>query len=462
MGENVVREQIDPRILEALFAYFPNAEIAMLELTDNAIGDRILGEKMVLTVRVTPSRIMVLNKGGWGMGIDQLRNFMTWGRSEASGVFRFFGQGGKAAIGYLGKRFTITTYPKAGDRSYIIAEKEDWTKRADGQLKEYPVAEDKKLIFDTGRVEISIHSLTRKPHVKKLRYLLESTYSQLLHSGELKILFNDKWLSPEVLKYVKFSSFEDETPFGKVWGRLGIKEDGLGGIRCYSQKRLITQKEIFNLDPTKYDLSKLVGEINLDFVPVVPNKISFDKSGREWKAVEKVIVKRAGPFLAEIKSMGEVPAHLKRMQNEVNDFVNKALREADTDFETKGRSPPAKVTEITLKAAKPVEPKVPKVGEIPEPKTPASPEARGTTSRLGRIEVELKAFDEHIRCQIIDNKTRALINITYPAAKHYGFRRTSWKLYCLESVALELYQERCTSAKELVDKITDLLSREFS
>jgi len=39
----VVSEQIAPRILEALFANFPTAEIAMLELTDNAIGDRIPG-----------------------------------------------------------------------------------------------------------------------------------------------------------------------------------------------------------------------------------------------------------------------------------------------------------------------------------------------------------------------------------------------------------------------------------
>ena len=51
MAEYVIEEQIDPRILEALFAYFPNAEIALLELTDNAIGDRIPGEKMVLTAR---------------------------------------------------------------------------------------------------------------------------------------------------------------------------------------------------------------------------------------------------------------------------------------------------------------------------------------------------------------------------------------------------------------------------
>jgi len=461
MVKNVIEEQIDPRILEALFANFPNAEVAMLELTDNAIGDRIPGEKMVLTIRVTPSRIMVLNKGGWGMGIDQLRNFMTWGRSEASGIFRFFGQGGKAAIGYLGKKFKVTTFPKDGDRSYIIAENEDWTKRLDGQLKKYPVDEDKSLVFDNGRVEIIIHSLTRKPHIKKLRYLLESTYSPLLRSGELKILFNDRWLSPEVLKYAKYNDFEDQTPFGKVWGRLGIKEDGIvGGIRCYSQKRLITQKEPFNLDPTKYDLSKLLGEINLDFVPVMPNKISYDKGSENWKVAEELVAKRAEPFLAEIRGMGEVPASLKRMTKEVTDFVNKALREKDADFETEGRSAPGKISEITITKA--VEAKVAKAREKPEPRTPAAPGAKGITPRLGWIEVEPLPFDEQIRCQLTNDKRKALINTNYPAAKHYYFRKMSWKLYCLESVALELYKERCASASELVDRITALLSRKFS
>lgn len=150
------------------------------------------------------------------------------------------------------------------------------------------------------------------------------------------------------------------------------------------------------------------------------------------------------------------------MTKEVTDFVNKALKGADTDFETEGRSPPTKITELTIESAKPIEPKVPKPREKPEPRTPASPEASGTTSRLGRVDIELQPLDEQIRCLLTDNKTKAFINTNYPLAKHYGFRKMSWKLYCLESVALELYKDRCASASELVDKITVLLSRKFS
>ncbi len=191
----------------------------------------------------------------------------------------------------------------------------------------------------------------------------------------------------------------------------------------------------------------------------MPNKISYDKSSGEWKAVEKIIATRVEPLLLEIKSMGEVPANLKRMTKEVNDFVNKALK-GDVDFETRGRNPLLKITEVTIETAKPLEGKMPK--ERPEPRTPASPDAKGITSRLGWIEIEPKAFDEQVRCQLTDNDRKALINTEYPAAKHYQFRKMPWKLYCLESVALELYKKRCASASEVVDRITALLSRKVS
>jgi hypothetical protein len=164
--------------------------------------------------------------------------------------------------------------------------------------------------------------------------------------------------------------------------------------------------------------------------------------------------------LADIRSIGEVPANLRRMTKEVTDFVNKALRQVDADFESEGRSTLGKISEISI--AKAVEAKVAKAREKPEPRTPAGPEAKGITPRLGWIEVEPQPFDEQIRCRLTDNDRKALINTNYPAAKHYGFRKMPWKLYCLESVALELYKDRCASASELVDKITSLLSRKFS
>jgi len=451
--EHIIEEQIDPRILETLFANFPNAETAMLELTDNAIGDRIPDEKMVLTIRITPSLIKVLNKGGWGMGLDHLRNFLTWGRSEATGIFRFFGQGGKAAIGYLGKRFLITSFPKDGDRSYIIEEAEDWTKRLNGQLKTYPVGEDKKLVFDSGRVEINIHSLSRKPSLKKMRHLLQATYSKLLESGELQILFNDKWLLPEILSYDKQFDFEESTNYGVIKGRLGICLEGVGGIRCYSQKRLITPKEFFGLNPTEYDLSKLIGEIELDFVPVMPNKISYDTSSKEWKEVEASIKRIVAPLLEEIKGLGEIPPNLRRINEDLNKFVNDILH--DLEFESQGRNSQSDITQITLKYD---EGKKEIKHRPPEAKTWPEIDAVGITQRLGQINARLVPMTtESIRCSIIGKL--AEVNSTFPAAAAYlkPYRQKTLYSYVVESVILELYKDKVATASELVENVRKAL-----
>lgn len=455
---NVIEEQISPRILEALFANFPNAEVAMLELTDNAIGDRVPGEQMTLTIRISPNRIMVLNKGGYAMGIDRLRSFLTWGESKSTGVFRFFGQGGKAAIGYIGKRFRVTSFPKDGDRAYIIEEKEDWTSRINGKLKTYNVREDKSITFDSGTVQIEIFNINRRPNIKKMRHVLQTTYGKLIESGELRILFNDKWLSHEPYEYEISIELSEKTPYGRIKGKLGINENGRGGgIRCYSQNRLVTSKETFGINPTDYDLSKLTGEIHLDFVPVMPNKTSYDMSGKEWLAVENIVREKATPILEKIRGISEVPPTLQHMAKDLSDFINKALRESDIDFDSKGRKPQSDIDTLKIIFDKGEKERV---HSLNEPGTTPDIEDKGETNRLGFLNVKPEMMEtENIRCRIVD-KT-AELNVNYPLAKilyQKPFKTSAYYAYALESVALEYYKGKVVTPGELVDKINSLLA----
>lgn len=458
MVTNVIEEHISPRILEALFANFPSAEIAMLELTDNAIGDRIPDETMILTVRIKPSRIMVLNKGGYGMGVDRLRSFLTWGESRSTGVFRFYGQGGKAAIGYIGDKFKITTFPREGDRAYIIEETGNWTQRVDGKLKTFNVKEDPRITFDSGTVQIEIFGIKCKPNIKRMRHLIQSTYGKLIESGELKVLFNDKWLPPETFEYTSQIEFSERTPYGEVNGILGMTETASStGIRCYSQNRLVKSKVTFGLNPTDYDLSKLAGEVHLDFVPVMPNKTGYNESGKEWLAVESVVQKQAEPILEKIKGISEVPPSLQRMAKDLSDFINKALREADLDFDAKGRKPQADIDSVKITFDKGLKPKQP---SLLEPSTPPEIDDTGETNRLGFLDVKPEMMEtENIRCRIVD-KT-AELNVNFPMAKilyQKPFKTSAYYSYALESVALEYYKGKVVTPGELVEKINYLLS----
>ena len=117
------REQFSPRLISALYKNFKDANSAILELIDNAIDDRIPGKLFVITVEVHGNKITIINKGGKGMGPRELEVFFIWGQSKKRGKLGRYGQGGKAAMGYLGKSWKIST-TKAGDKNeYIIEEK---------------------------------------------------------------------------------------------------------------------------------------------------------------------------------------------------------------------------------------------------------------------------------------------------------------------------------------------------
>ena len=78
----------------------------MLELTDNAIGDRIQSKKMMIMLRLRKDIVRGSERCGQGMDLNRLCDFFTRGKGEAVGVFGFFGQGGKAAVGYLSESRT--------------------------------------------------------------------------------------------------------------------------------------------------------------------------------------------------------------------------------------------------------------------------------------------------------------------------------------------------------------------
>ena len=117
----VVRERIDPRLTASLFANYRSAIDAILELVDNGIDSRIDGRPMRIDIALRPGRVMMTVVGGRGMGPAELeRDYLRWGASRKRAGDRIgqYGQGGKAAIGHLGNRFSIVA-SRAGDPTAV-------------------------------------------------------------------------------------------------------------------------------------------------------------------------------------------------------------------------------------------------------------------------------------------------------------------------------------------------------
>jgi hypothetical protein len=107
----VVRERIDPRLTASLFANYRSATDALLELVDNAVDSRVRGRPLKVGLVLRPDSIVMTAVGGTGMGPTELeRDYLRWGASRKRAGDRIgrYGQGGKAAIGHLGNRFTVT------------------------------------------------------------------------------------------------------------------------------------------------------------------------------------------------------------------------------------------------------------------------------------------------------------------------------------------------------------------
>lgn len=120
------------------------------------------------------------------MSIDDLEKFFTWGHSDkTTGRIGRYGQGGKAALGYLAKSFNIKSQAKNKISGFVVKVK-DWENRQTGFSDGFQVMPYQSQ-RDEGDVSFEIYNLKKN-----------SGQTQLLkESGKLTdhLLLKRKWNS---------------------------------------------------------------------------------------------------------------------------------------------------------------------------------------------------------------------------------------------------------------------------
>src|SRR5438876_2907294 len=141
---------------------FRNAAEAIFELVDNSIDAADLeGRRLRIEIEWTPERIVVTDRGGRGMSLEGLRRFFRWGESEKAsteGALGRFGQGGKAAMGYLGRAFTIICKAAGQDHGYRIADR-DYRNRTAGTKSYRAERVELEIPENEGYVQIRLTAL---------------------------------------------------------------------------------------------------------------------------------------------------------------------------------------------------------------------------------------------------------------------------------------------------------------
>lgn len=458
-----LQEKFSRRMAIAAMSNFRSLPEAVLELVDNAVDKfdgRYGGNHLTVSIEITRDRIVVENVGGRGMGSQELGEWLEWGESDTTDGIGFYGQGGKAAMGYLGNAWTVKCKHYDSDVIWEVRD-DNWrdTSVDRKNLQAVPVAKDRKH-SRVGYCRIEIRDLVkRRQNIVKLKAKLSDVYRVPLGRGRLTLHVKGEEIEPAPLPiYEGFPTEDFRTRTGLGWpvaGWIGrLKRDARskgpvaihGGMRLTRRGRLICDGEYFGHPDFRYkaSLNTLIGEVELSKVPVLPNKTDFDRDSEDWEAAQGVMHALLRPHIeALLKQPDEakVTKEEKQRVQDVRQLMIRALdwlsRHGEANLLTalgSGRKAPRPSEH------RPQEPVAPR-GPLEKPREPRSsppPDAVGRLKRLGMMpQWQPRVLGASIRSdweETGSNGKVLLINTKFPLWE----QRKGDNVYIAETAALEL------------------------
>jgi hypothetical protein len=465
-----VRERIAPEITASLFANYRSSADAVLELVDNAVDSRLPKNPLKVESSVHPQSLVVTAVGGEGMGIREIeRNYLRWGGSPKRGkqLLGQYGQGGKAAIGHLGRRFTVEA-SRPGDPVAWRFTDDDYRDRS--RLKTYELAETpKRTPAEVGYVRVRIDGIDKRIDIRRLGQRLAETYRPLLGRQELELTLDRAQINASPVSVAERHEFAINSGGARLRGWIGLsdpQQPAAGwapGIRCYRLGRLVTEGEFFGHPgpATIPGVVRLLGEVDVPNVALTMNKTDFDRDSQAWIAVEARMHKLLAPWIRRLQRDVEVPppSSAIKVAEQVRRLLSQALRLSDREDLFAGfvpARPSAKTREVAqlpLEAPRPEPRDHEPETRVPSPSTAdVPPEAR----RRGFGIIAVRPLDPRVRSMTVleDGMRTVVINSRYPL--FIERRGDVW--YQLETAAREICKGAETaSVAEYEKRVNDIV-----
>ena len=478
-----VTEEATLRMAESAMSNYREASLALMDLVDNAVDNRIPGPPLSVFVRVTKDFITVTNEGGEGLDLEGFQNFLRWGIStKGSRQIGQYGVGGKAAMGFLGNSLDIRASAKDSDIEYHFYDP-NWGEKMD-QSRKVHTAEERPAEQKEGYFQARVTDLkNRRIDTRTVSARLGDTYRPLLDRGEVKIFVNGKEVIPLEIRYLESDpDFRPErkrlgTGFGDaIDAKVGILEGDQKvkpGIRCYYRGRLIEEGQFFGL-PTPAQLpqaSRLIGEVHLDHLEVTMNKSDFIKDVKWEDAVYVIRKNLLEPWYGRLTQL-KVESTFK-----LEDYEKSLVREAKRALEhilsvtglitkrqlpgsSSGRLPPTQIdTPPPLSTGR-----TRTVGTIGGATPPDIRATRGpNVKRWGALDdwEPVSMGNPNIRSAVVTDDSREVIKINidfemYQAAKKAG--HDALFLYTGETAILEICKKEHPQLTpvEFMEKVNEL------
>lgn len=293
VGKHRIDVTPDRSLVKKLGKIGYRTEQAIAELIDNSIDARLEGAREEIHVNLDfANREISVSDDGAGMGLDALRRAWVLGAGHVAARPRLgmFGIGMKSACSALGRSFSTRTTTAGSPTELCAAYDEDRWLDGEGWAG---------LEVDEGEAERDAHGTTvrvsrlnvalYRGQAPTLRERFGMRYSRYMVAGQIRISVNRKVctpIEPDIDADTR-RTLDIRLPGGNrmrgwiaLMARRSVKGDY--GIDLYHNDRLITSHAKFGVrvHPT---VSRVVGQISLDHVPVNVNKTGFLTDSPEYR-----------------------------------------------------------------------------------------------------------------------------------------------------------------------------------
>lgn len=287
----------DKSLIQKLGLVGYRTEQAIAELLDNSIDARILDKEEKIEVHLDfKDKWIGVKDNGHGMNKDDLTNAMTIAKgTKADGKLGQFGIGMKSACSALGKKFVIVTSKIDSDKEYRVEyDEKTWLNDESKNWRNFIITEktlSPKDNWHGTRITVSNLKIPLYPNqVSNFKENFGMRYFPYLETNQALIQINTVYCKPEKPDVVEGSkkNIQILLPSGKtITGYVALLKKrsikGHYGLNLFRNGRLIKAFEKFGFTAHPEN-AKIIGELNLDHVPVNFNKSEFIPSSEYEEA----------------------------------------------------------------------------------------------------------------------------------------------------------------------------------
>ncbi len=318
--------------------------VESIELVRELVNNAYDADATDVYVTLSPTSIVIEDNGS-GMNESGLAQFFTIG-SEEKRTHSISPRFGRKRIGQFGigkfaalaaaERFVVES--KKGDWIYsVIFDREDWRSRMGWEL---PIIKERATPLHHEGTKITLSKLKKQFTASDIERHLKDTVP--LRARRFSIYVNGKKISARYIPGRHFP-ININTIYGKIEGELTLAARAdlvdKAGISC-RVKQVLIKRELFDLERTHaFGLSRITGDVNADFLPVIGSRDDFLRDSNEFQFFYQVVRVKLEKILKDLKKEAD-SKKLQKIQAELREALNKlkGALELHPEFAPTGRT----------------------------------------------------------------------------------------------------------------------------